>query len=138
MLPFILHFIIITINYNIRNEDSSVALLKAMQITTADVGQKSKCSVLPDQKTMPLKCRWLQLKKEESVDKHSLNSSTGIVHNAIFLDSVGYYRVMLLHTKSYNKWRLEELVGLEKKVKFKAHIHRITYLHHCLHETSTR
>jgi hypothetical protein len=107
-----------------------------MQTTISEVGQKKKGSVLPDEKAMSLKGRWFQVKKEEEATT-SVDPSEVVKRNTIFQDSIGCYRVLSLYAKSYSKWRFEEEIDLKQKVKFKAHIQRLTYLHFRYHETCT-
>jgi hypothetical protein len=58
-----------------------------------------------------------------------------IKRNTIIKYSIGYYRVLSMYAKSYKKWQFEEKIDLKKKIKFKAHIQRLTYLQFGYHET---
>jgi hypothetical protein len=90
------------IHYHVRNEGSISSLLSATEQTIGELGQKVSGTFLPSQKGMSLKGRWFQVMKEEMVQQQGRSDAIG--WGNIFVDAVGYYRVLYVYTKSYNKW----------------------------------
>jgi hypothetical protein len=105
-----------------------------MEHTIGEVGQNVSDTFLPDQKETSLKGQWFQIKREELVQQQGRTDEIG--RNAIFVDAVGYYRVMSVYTKSNIKRRYKDHIDLRSKTKFLAHVHRIISSHEQLVDTT--
>jgi hypothetical protein len=101
------------IHCHVRNEGPISSFWSATEQKICELGQKVSGTFLPSQKGMSLKGRWFQVMKEEVVQQQGRSGAIG--WGTIFVDAVGYYRVLYVYRKSYNKWWYEDHIDLKSK-----------------------
>jgi hypothetical protein len=102
------------LHYNDMSNDSIASLLMAKGKTIVDMGQQCSGSNLAYYRTPSLKGIWFQVKKEDVDNTQGIDGQIGC--NAVFQDDMGFYHVLSLYSKSYNKWRFKELLDAHAKL----------------------